>query len=363
VNGTVRRSFTHLTFPPQYWHWGPCQPSWHTQVPFWQTPLPHSTSAHLSGAVPTDAMAADTNVSSSCSTTRSTAVVRFRRYLDLNRNKNMSSTRAFMTQQRQWRRTSRLRRVRHSDRVWASERKTFIYYYCFLFFLFPITVSRNLSIVFVVRRRRRYLKPLVPPSTLPSLSSRVLPRGQLRQAATHAHTLKNAIVTVGSDSRRSVLSLCGLITMTHQPRTRNGIFSSRGHRDEQKGPSATLCKRKCQRDNGSCRRRRCGDRCAWPIATVGGRVCVDPIGPPARTHQFPTQLTDNACNTPYSMTDRPPPKNLATEKLYWKLLSHLARYRSLTCTGPSSPSVHPLSPRRLDYRTTSWASTWPKTDR
>lgn len=105
-----RESFyTHLTFPPQYWHWGPCQPSWHTHVPFTHTPLPHSTSLHLSGEVSasTDTVVADTGTGGSNDNGKgnsnnrdingkSTATVRFRRYLDLNRNRNMS-TAAFMT--------------------------------------------------------------------------------------------------------------------------------------------------------------------------------------------------------------------------------------------------------------------------
>lgn len=106
-NGRVVTAVTHLTFPPQYWHCGPCQPSWQTHVPFTQTPLPHSTSLHPSSAE-ADTSTRSSISSSTCSRRPRTAVdlVRFRRYLDLNRNRNWSTT-AFMTSGQRPRRRDR----------------------------------------------------------------------------------------------------------------------------------------------------------------------------------------------------------------------------------------------------------------
>jgi len=101
--GTVCGAVTHLTFPPQYWHWGPCHPSLHTHVPFKQMPLPHSTSLHRSNEhCAKDAKPKTINSSSSGAKLVATLVViagaiRFRRYLDLNRNRNMSNKTCFMT--------------------------------------------------------------------------------------------------------------------------------------------------------------------------------------------------------------------------------------------------------------------------
>lgn len=89
---TLAAAHTHLTLPPQYWHWEPCHPSWHRHEPFRHTPLMHSTSLHLSA----EQYATDTQTDASTSSeATSVAVDRFRRYLDLNRNRNMS-TEGFM---------------------------------------------------------------------------------------------------------------------------------------------------------------------------------------------------------------------------------------------------------------------------
>lgn len=98
---TLYVTVTHLTFPPQYWHCGPCHPSWHRQVPLRQMPLPHSTSLHRSS----EHCATDTIPKTSTSSRAKlvtaiviiVGIILFRRYLDLKRKRNMSNKTFFMT--------------------------------------------------------------------------------------------------------------------------------------------------------------------------------------------------------------------------------------------------------------------------
>jgi len=100
---TLFEAVTHFTLPPQYWHWGPCHPSLHRHVPFRQTPLPHSTSLHRSSEHCAKDVKPKTITSSSSGTKLVATLVviveaiRFRRYLDLNKNRNMSDKTCCMT--------------------------------------------------------------------------------------------------------------------------------------------------------------------------------------------------------------------------------------------------------------------------
>lgn len=80
---------SHLTFPPQYWHSVPCHPSKQTQVSFLHTPFPLQVmvSPHLAFAnvqlVPSTRIVLHVMCN---------AILSFRRYFDLNRNKNICRT-------------------------------------------------------------------------------------------------------------------------------------------------------------------------------------------------------------------------------------------------------------------------------
>jgi hypothetical protein len=91
-SNTIKKlDVSYLTFPPQNWQFGPCHPSKHWHVPFTHIPFTHWLSLHLLLHI---TWTTHENTINKLKIPRFETY--FRRYFDLNRNKNICMSGAIL---------------------------------------------------------------------------------------------------------------------------------------------------------------------------------------------------------------------------------------------------------------------------